>query len=264
MTTVTIEVITPEVASNFLQKNYCNRPVSSSHVARLARTMEAGQFRHTHQGIAFDSNGNLVDGQHRLLAILASNTTQTLHVTRGIPTNSLSSIDCQSRPRTVSDSLAMEGSKHDRQVVALCRVWIRLLGKPLPAVHEIRQFLASHEPAIEFAVNVSAGNRILRNACVLAMLAIAYEAGYAEEIMGWAEIVKSGITSQPWQSSAIRFRDWWNSISHSAGESQRIESCHVTESMRRCWRGSSVAVWKSCLPDRQSIGLSLDSLISAD
>ena len=41
----------------------------------IARDMKAGHWRLTHQGIAFDPAGVLIDGQHRLWAIVESDTT---------------------------------------------------------------------------------------------------------------------------------------------------------------------------------------------
>ena len=61
---VTIEVITPQLAETYLTANVGNRPVLRRVVARYAREMAAGNWLLTHQGIAFDSQGKLVDGQH--------------------------------------------------------------------------------------------------------------------------------------------------------------------------------------------------------
>lgn len=65
--------VTPEWASECLKKNKSNRPVRESTVLVYARQMMAGQWRLTHQGICFDSSGNLVDGQHRLNAVVRAN-----------------------------------------------------------------------------------------------------------------------------------------------------------------------------------------------
>lgn len=63
--------ITPELASKMLLKN-ANRKVRPHQVKSLKESMLNGLWRLTHQGIAFDVNGNLVDGQHRLMAIIES------------------------------------------------------------------------------------------------------------------------------------------------------------------------------------------------
>jgi hypothetical protein len=47
-----------------------NRPLSVRKINEYAVAMIKGDWRETHQGIAFDKKGHLSDGQHRLLAIV--------------------------------------------------------------------------------------------------------------------------------------------------------------------------------------------------
>lgn len=77
------ETVTPETAAKWLQKNVGNRPVNYRHVAKLSADITAGRFLDTHQGIAFDKNGFLIDGQHRLLAVVDANSSVELLVSRG-------------------------------------------------------------------------------------------------------------------------------------------------------------------------------------
>lgn len=83
--TTTIEIITPEVAKAYLESNsQSQRSVRKGWVTSLAKMIEAGEFQLTHQGIAFDSNGILIDGQHRLLAIVEADSPVSIMVTRGV------------------------------------------------------------------------------------------------------------------------------------------------------------------------------------
>lgn len=52
-----------------------NRPVSKIRVAQYAGAMLRGEWKLTHQGLALDTNGSLVDGQHRLMALQQAATT---------------------------------------------------------------------------------------------------------------------------------------------------------------------------------------------
>ncbi|HEY9372566.1 hypothetical protein [Streptomyces sp.] len=62
--------ITPEIARGWLEtRNRDNRKMSLVVAARYAEAMKEGRWRLTHQGIAFDSEGFLLDGQHRLKAV---------------------------------------------------------------------------------------------------------------------------------------------------------------------------------------------------
>lgn len=81
----TVETITPEVARLYLQSNSrCQRSVRKAWVASLVKMIQAGEFQLTHQGIAFDSDGTLIDGQHRLLAIIAAEKPVQIMVTRSV------------------------------------------------------------------------------------------------------------------------------------------------------------------------------------
>lgn len=73
-------LITPEMAAAMLQKNAGNRQIRPSVVAQYADQMKRGQWQVTHQPIATDSEGNLVDGQHRLSAIVSSGAAQWMQL----------------------------------------------------------------------------------------------------------------------------------------------------------------------------------------
>jgi len=82
------EIITPQLAEAYLSVNSVNRPVRSRHVKRLAHDIKSGNFQTTHQGIAFNSDGRLVDGQHRLSAIVEAGEPVPMIVARGVTADS--------------------------------------------------------------------------------------------------------------------------------------------------------------------------------
>jgi hypothetical protein len=80
-----VVMITPDMARKWLDKNMKrNRPVMSKTVHGYARTMKAGGWNLTHQGIAFDEHGELIDGQHRLHAIIEANVPVEMNVTYNV------------------------------------------------------------------------------------------------------------------------------------------------------------------------------------
>jgi len=80
----TEELVTPQQAAHWLKyNNPSNRPISKDTVARYARDMTRGAYKVTHQAIAFDWDGNLGNGQHRLSAIVMSGKPQTMIISRG-------------------------------------------------------------------------------------------------------------------------------------------------------------------------------------
>ena len=112
MLTANIETISPETAKEYLRANNRNRLVRPESVDSIARDIRRGTFVLTHQGIAFDENGRLIDGQHRLLAILKANTPVTLMVTRGLPANVVDSVD-RGINRSVADAMRIKYGASD-------------------------------------------------------------------------------------------------------------------------------------------------------
>lgn len=72
--------ITPEIAKAFLAGNTDNRKLAIRTVEVLARDMTNGGWRLTHQCIAISESGLLIDGQHRLSAVVSSGKTVPMYV----------------------------------------------------------------------------------------------------------------------------------------------------------------------------------------
>lgn len=64
--------VTPEKATELLSLNSSNRPVRKTWVNQLSNIISRGEWKITHQGIALSKKGILLDGQHRLMAIIDS------------------------------------------------------------------------------------------------------------------------------------------------------------------------------------------------
>jgi len=101
--------MSPDLAFAFLEKcNTHNRNVVDAHVDRLGRDMKASRWRLTHQGIAFSTNRVLLDGQHRLWAVVMSEVTVPMRVFFNEPPESLSAIDAV-RARTNDEIITLAG-----------------------------------------------------------------------------------------------------------------------------------------------------------
>ena len=100
------EYITPEKARNYLATSNGNRSSKRYDQLRLRNAMLTNNFWPTHQGIAFDENGHLFDGHHRLEEIINTKKPQYLVVARNAP--NIASIDTGSQ-RSVKDQLYMAG-----------------------------------------------------------------------------------------------------------------------------------------------------------
>lgn len=114
-----LETITPQIAAKYLSRNSPNnRRIKRAHVEMLARDMANGEFRTTHQGIAFDENGELIDGQHRLHAVMMSNTSVKMLVTRGCERNVLMAVD-RGAARTIHDAMTIMLGGDDKRSIVL-------------------------------------------------------------------------------------------------------------------------------------------------
>jgi hypothetical protein len=90
----TIEIITPEVAVTYLNQIHRNqRRVSQHRVDALAEDMTTGNWFDSNDGIAFDENGFLINGQHRLLAIVKSGIAQQFIVIRNLSEKAFFTMD---------------------------------------------------------------------------------------------------------------------------------------------------------------------------
>jgi hypothetical protein len=100
--------ITPAVATSLLASQENNRALSPCRVERYANDMKNGNWRKTHEGIAFDSNDRLMDGQHRLHAIIKSGVTIDMMATYGIDETSFDVINTGGN-RSGKDVLSISG-----------------------------------------------------------------------------------------------------------------------------------------------------------
>ena len=100
------EVVTAVMAREWLKFNTDNRPLRRSHVEALKRMFERGEYRVTHQGLAFSILGRLLDGQHRLTALaeMPDNFSIVIAVTRGLSDEAFQVIDGHAK-RSYSDAL---------------------------------------------------------------------------------------------------------------------------------------------------------------
>ncbi|EIP99491.1 hypothetical protein OpiT1DRAFT_04009 [Opitutaceae bacterium TAV1] len=119
--------VDPATATKWLENNFRNRRVSDDVVTAYARDMVNGVWIPTHQGIAFNDRDELIDGQHRLRAIVSSGRTIRMMVTFGLPSviegSEMTTMDAVDRGRTrsVADQLKIQhGFKDGAITAAVC------------------------------------------------------------------------------------------------------------------------------------------------
>ena len=138
-----IITVTPELAKTWMYQNHDNRQIKNGVVQRYADMMLRGEWELTHQGIAFDSAGALRDGQHRLLAVVASNRAVDMMVSWGV--DSARMMD-RGAVRTAADILR-KPQRHAEMAAFLFRLAYDLAAKPSP--NQIAAILEALAPYFE-------------------------------------------------------------------------------------------------------------------
>jgi hypothetical protein len=112
------ENITPAKAREYLDTMVCNRPISKAFVHSYADTMKRGKWLLNGMCIIFDNEGHLIDGGHRLHAVIEAGIPVRFDVIRGVDPQSFTTYDC-GRHRTVGQLLAMQDVKNYNLVAAI-------------------------------------------------------------------------------------------------------------------------------------------------
>ncbi len=196
--------ITPAMAKEWLKRNVRNRTVSKDVVTAYARDMVNGEWAETHQGIAFNDLDELIDGQHRLNAVILSGVTVKMRVTWGLKSQmggklmtTMDAVD-RGRTRSVADQLRIQHAMPEGAMIAqvchslgtLCygeRTRRLSVGQTLEIYTAFRQ-------EVDHVIQCRSKERGLRTAGVLAGFAFA---GPAREMMSLYEELVSGERMKP-------------------------------------------------------------------
>lgn len=104
-------VITVEMAISWLTFRMAkNRPLRMRQVKDWVEAHRRNNFLETATAIGFDTNGNLINGQHRLCVIIISRKDMKQKILLHLPDRSFSATDIGA-PRTAADVLHMQGVK---------------------------------------------------------------------------------------------------------------------------------------------------------
>lgn len=115
-----VRLVTPAQADFWLTHcNTKNRTLRVTVVRKYARDMEAGRWLLTPESIMFDPEGNLLNGQHRLKAVIESGATVPFTISTNVDPEVFKVLDSGVK-RTAGDALASKGrqSVHKRAAVA--------------------------------------------------------------------------------------------------------------------------------------------------
>ncbi len=110
--------LTPQAARELLERNGRNRSLREDYVRKLAGAMERGEWVVNGEPIQIAESGALLNGQHRLSAIVTSGVTVPMLVVRGLPEETRMTMDGGTR-RNLSDVLALHGQSDTTNLGAM-------------------------------------------------------------------------------------------------------------------------------------------------
>lgn len=224
--------VTPALAKTFLDDNNTfNRNVSRHTVLKYAEDMASGNWHLNHQGIGFDDNGTLVDGQHRLWAIVESGKTVEIMVTWGANRVGIDELRARS-PADVVKFGELSDWLDGKSIACAKGMWVLNVfisgGKTyVKSTSALVSFAEKNKDAIVFSESLFGTNsKGISSAMCRAVVAFAYY-HYSEQCLTeFVETLYSGVVSTPNKSAAIRCREMLVLGGASGGSKQRQESAY--------------------------------------
>lgn len=204
-------VVTPALAKQWLEKNTNNRNVNFAKVKKMAKDMREGHWDTTHQGIAIATDGTLVDGQHRLMAVVESGVTVRMNVTFNAPKSQ--HID-SGNSRSMANRVQMSDydmSWTDKTILSAANLIGRMFsGSNLSHEEDLTEWLAKYRPQIEMVTShIKRGSmRGLSSAGITAAMIVAAINDVPEAyISKFLEVFYSGFTTNEVEHYAVMLRD---------------------------------------------------------
>lgn len=212
-----------------------NRPINGDNVDRLAKDMESGDWDNdTGDPIQFDSNGKLLNGQHRLMGCVKSGKSISVAVIWGLPPHTMKYVD-GAYPRNTSLRMlldeAVDGTRerpthsqvtYRQKEYAVVKMWLnQTVGKVPRSVAELEAFRKDHEPALAVSLR-AVSNTDARKTGYKAACAIYFEKhpAKAEEFI---QLV-GGVDTDNLPSPVVRLREYLARSTASRGTKRRKSS----------------------------------------
>lgn len=214
-----LTVITPQMAAQYLAHNDKNRTLRAAKVDEYIGIIQRGEWQVTHQGIGIAKNGRLIDGQHRLHAIVKTGKAVSMFVTTGLDENAFRAIDIGAK-RSPSDitGIRKERIETDTVIFDVLNGDVRWTGPQIEVIDKTFGHLADCLESI-----CSARRKIVTSAPIRAAAVVcsALYPASAEDIMLQYRAMAMFEPSVLWPSTTALYRQ---TTSPSRSTPQRIET----------------------------------------
>lgn len=189
-----VVTVTPAIAKKWLATMVTNRTLSEGRAVQYADLMSAGQWRVTNEGIGFDENGRLVDGQHRLRAVQISGIPTRMLVVGNMAWGDGELMGCinEGKARNPGDFFGMRGVTGPAHKAAVARAFVVIQSMTLGRINRLRMWevYKIFQREIDWGAEIYA-IPLMRQQAVGGALAFAH-ATAPRKVEAFAEMVISG------------------------------------------------------------------------
>lgn len=229
----TYEDIGPELAMAYLERNVNNRALRQGKVDRISKSILRGRWKVTHQGIGFDVDGNLIDGQHRLWAIVEAGATVRMMVTRGLAPDANEGIDDVTN-RQASDILHYRGIDAKPIEAAMAAIIAHPTVK-LDRSDKVDAFIKHQDVARAVKRLFPTHKKRITVAAVLAAIGRAWYTEDHARLKRFAVVLTDGIPESPDERVIILLRDYLQTLKTVSGYEMNLELYKKTERVLKAY-----------------------------
>lgn len=230
-----IVTMTPEWAQHILdQQNFRNRLISNAGVEKIVAAINQGDWKITHQGIAIDTNDQLLDGQHRLTAIVRAGQPVEIMLTTGCDPKAFDVVDC-GRARTASDALQLLNCLHPPKTASGIKHYLLYIkyhdkvwsGVSVPPHTSIVQFYEEHRSELDeytrLANNTYKKYKKLNQTALVTLCLLAADKGWPLDILAqFFEGLSSGAMLK-YESPILAYRRYLENANFSKNKIDNLQ-----------------------------------------
>lgn len=231
------EITPPMAAVLFKNHNGHNRDFGYAKALYYAMAMERGEWKLTHQGVAFYPDGNTADGQHRFGGIVLSDKAQRFVVMTSFADDAYDAID-SGKGRTSGDAGALAGiadagikSSVSREVMRY-EEWWRSGRRYAPTIIETVKFMSANDRQLKTVTDMArtmvknCSEPCMSEAETASAALLMVRGGYAEgTVSGYLSAIQLGVADHD-GAAALDLSRQFMKAKHSEKAANRMGKSH--------------------------------------
>lgn len=217
MKDITTIIIDKDLAESILSRNTNNRGISKTHLAFLKSELINDNWKFNGQTIVIGKSGRLLDGQHRLTAVVETGISMETLIIKNVDEGSFTTIDT-GKQRGGSDVLSIHGAQHGAHMASAIRKIVSQFTGRSKCLNQVRYKISNTEYLKHYEVYgdelqglfdmthawVLSGSRILSESDAMAFIVLMREE--SDLVYDFIEEIITGRTINPSSNAAQRCR----------------------------------------------------------